>query len=72
MQNKPLVKQVALVAIPGLDSHTAATHGVQLPFLCGEGALGASGTLCTDNGKATYAASLDRLLTVRFHFLYCT
>ena len=62
MQNKPLVKQVALVAIPGLDSATRASLTHALPFASSH--LGAPATLRIDNGKATFAASLDRILTV--------
>jgi hypothetical protein len=62
VQNKPLVRQVALVAIPGLDRATHAAHSAAMPRAAA--AWGAPATLQIDHPKATAAASLARVLMV--------
>ena len=62
MQNKLLLKHVALVAIPGLDYTTAKAHAAAMPTLAAH--FGAPATLRLHSGKATHAEALDRLLTV--------
>lgn len=62
MQSKPLVKQVVLVAIPGLDAATRKAQAHCMP--CLHTHFPPPSICKMDNGKATFAASFDRIVVV--------
>lgn len=63
LQNKPLLCQTVVVAVPGLDWETKQALLSHLPRT--SKALGAPTSCRIDDGKATFASCLDRLLYVQ-------
>lgn len=63
MQNKPLLKQTVVVAVPGLDKETQQSSAARMAQT--SKALGAPVSCRIDDGKASFASSLDRLLHVQ-------
>lgn len=63
MQNKLLLQQTVIVTIPGLDWETQKKSASKMPQT--KQALGEPVSCRIDDGKATFASSLDRLLHVQ-------
>jgi hypothetical protein len=62
VQNKPLLRQVVMVVVPALGFHTQRSQQEHMPFTTAT--LGNPVQCRVDDGKASFQASLERLLTL--------